>query len=85
MVTASPLTLSLDLTMEPSEHVIYEGVLNDIPVGELKSGASFDITIPLCFLAYGRFTIWATANTFRGKTRERVQGLAQLTAIVTEG
>ncbi|PBK78204.1 hypothetical protein ARMSODRAFT_947080 [Armillaria solidipes] len=82
---ASPLTLSLDLIMEPPEHVIYEGVLNDIPVGKLKSGASFDITIPLCFLAYGRFTIWATANTFRGKTRERVQGLAQLTAVVTEG
>ncbi|KAK0197056.1 TRAPP II complex [Armillaria mellea] len=82
---ASPLTLSLDLIMEPSEHVIYEGVLNDIPVGELKSGASFNITVPLCFLAYGRFTIWATADTFGGKTREKVQGLAQLTAIVAEG
>ncbi|KAK0459779.1 TRAPP II complex [Desarmillaria tabescens] len=81
----SPLTLSLDLVMEPSEHVIYEGVLNDIPVGQLEGGTSFDITIPLCFLAYGRFTIWAAANTFGGKARERVQGLAHLTAVLSEG
>lgn len=45
--------------MTPSEHLIYEGVLSHIPVGNLQPGQSLELETPLCFLSLGRFELRA--------------------------
>jgi hypothetical protein len=83
--TASPLVLTVDLNLEPAEHVIFEGIISNIPIGRLQSGESDEVETALCFLAYGRFEISAQAwvlgatqtDTYRG-------GNGHLTAVVRE-
>lgn len=72
----------MDLTMEPAEHVIFEGVLAGLSLGRLESGESREVETPLCFLAYGRFEVVADVRTFGIAQPHNKAGLGQLTAIV---
>lgn len=83
-MVASPLTLTVDLTMEPSEHVIYEGVLGDIPIGQLKSGASYEVETAISFLTYGRFDIGAEVRIAGVPRHERSAGKGELKAVIKE-
>lgn len=49
----------MNLSLSPSEHVLYEGVLSDIPVGRLDSGKEGEIEMGICFVSEGRFDIHA--------------------------
>lgn len=68
--------------MDPLEHVLYEGVLRDIPVGRLEEGETSDVSIPICFLSRGRFVLSATVRSSDTKTAE---GVKRLTALVDGG
>lgn len=72
----------MDLTLEPSEHVIYEGVLNDLPIGRLESGESREVENGVCFLAFGRFYISAHARIVGVPRADARAGSGRLTAIV---
>jgi hypothetical protein len=72
----------MDLVMEPSEHVVYEGVLADLAVGELNSGECREVETALCFLAHGRFEISAEVRAFQPSRVESRAGVGQLVAIV---
>lgn len=65
VLTARPLTLTLDVAMEPADHVIHSGILSDIPVGQLQSGESRELEVPVCFAAGGVFELEAHARLWQ--------------------
>ncbi|KAF9264661.1 hypothetical protein L218DRAFT_861806 [Marasmius fiardii PR-910] len=73
--------LTLDIQVEPAEHVIHDGVLSDIPVGKLGNKESREIDIAICFLSHGRFDINAVAKVI-GDHHEHEKGLTHLACIV---
>ena len=76
------LVFTMDLEMEPSEHVIHEDVVSDLVVGRLHSGDSREVETAICFLANGRFEISADVRVLEsGGARA---GTGHLTAIVEE-
>ncbi|KAI0054107.1 hypothetical protein FA95DRAFT_1591856 [Auriscalpium vulgare] len=79
-----PLLLSLDLTMEPSEHVIQEGFLSDIPLGRLDSGETQEIETPLCFVSCGRFEVGAEVRILGVRHEEGKVGMGVLRADVRD-
>ncbi|KAF9464726.1 TRAPP II complex [Collybia nuda] len=81
-LSPSSWIFTVDLAMEPLEHVVHEGVLIDLTVGELKSGQSREVEIALCFLACGRFEIFAEAKAFQPLRLDRKAGVGKLVAIV---
>lgn len=56
--------------MNPSEHMLYEGVLSDIPVGKLESGEERQVEIGICFISEGRFDLRAEARLIGCKVDE---------------
>lgn len=72
----------MDLEMEPSEHVIHEGVLSELAVGRLESGESREVETAVCFLAYGRFEISADVRAFDSPWGDTRAGLGHLVAVV---
>lgn len=67
---ANHLILALDLALDPFDHVLFEGGLSDIPVGHLKSGASTQVDIAICFVAVGKFEIGAEVRTLGPDVRD---------------
>ena len=60
-LSADPQILKMNLTLSPSEHVLYEGVQSDIPVGKLNSGEERQVELGICFVSEGRFDLRAEA------------------------
>ncbi|KAI0093921.1 TRAPP II complex [Irpex rosettiformis] len=60
-LSSKQFTLVLDMSISPSEHVLYEGVLSGIPIGRIEGRSSRKYEIPLTFVACGRFDVTATA------------------------
>jgi len=55
---------------EPERHVIYQGVLQGIPLGEIQSGETRELEMAICFVSCGSFELRAqveTLNTPRGE------------------
>lgn len=74
----------MDLEANPSEYIIYEGVLTDLPVGRLESGESREITTSVCFLASGHFEISALVRGFGGATADSRVARAHITAMLKD-
>ncbi|KAF5380960.1 hypothetical protein D9615_003973 [Tricholomella constricta] len=72
----------LDLEMEPSEHVVYEGILSELAIGRLESGESRQLDTAICFLAYGRFEISAEVRSFDSFRSDARAGIGRLIAVV---
>ncbi|KAA1471141.1 hypothetical protein DENSPDRAFT_775745 [Dentipellis sp. KUC8613] len=83
-LSLAPLVLTLDFGMEPSEYVIQEGILSDVPVGRLAQGESYETETPLCFVACGRFELTAEARVLGASGDDARVGFGQLHAIVEE-
>ena len=80
----SPLVLTADVLADPSDHVIQEGVLLDIPLGHLDSGESREIETALCFVSCGRFELTAEIRVMGLSRDEGKVGTGLLTAIVRD-
>ena len=48
-------TFSLNLLLDPIEHVLYEGLSSDIPIGRLRSRETVEFDTPVTFISCGRF------------------------------
>lgn len=83
-VTASSLILTTNLFCEPLKHVIFQGVLLDIPIGRLDSQESRDIEIPVCFVSCGRFDIRAEVQVFDASQGDRAAGAGRLVVIIRD-
>ncbi|KAJ7046805.1 TRAPP II complex [Mycena alexandri] len=70
---------TVDFDLQSSQHIIFEGLLRDVPIGRLESGESCEVETGLCFLAYGRFEISAEAKVV-GSSESK--GTGRLTAMV---
>jgi len=69
--------------MEPAEHIISEGILADMPIGQLGSGESGEVDIGLCFLSFGRFDIRVDVR-IPGSGHGSKAGTGWLSAIVVD-
>jgi trafficking protein particle complex subunit 9 len=78
----APLTLTLDFTVEPAEHIIVEGVLTDVSLGRLDSGEYREIETVLCVLCLGRFEICVTVRSLSDGSAGTVVGAGCLRAVV---
>ncbi|ETW85889.1 hypothetical protein HETIRDRAFT_42700 [Heterobasidion irregulare TC 32-1] len=83
-LSLSPLVLTVDVLADPSDHVIQEGVMLDIPLGNLDSGESREIETALCFVSCGRFEITAEVRVMGLSRDEGKVGTGLLTAIVRD-
>ncbi|KAK7467129.1 hypothetical protein VKT23_004188 [Stygiomarasmius scandens] len=81
-LSRTSLVYTVDIGIDPAEYVIYDGVLNDIPIGRLESNESRETEIALCFLSYGRFELVASARCIASSNMQG-QGIGRLSALVT--
>ncbi|KAJ7709879.1 TRAPP II complex [Mycena rosella] len=78
-LSLTSLVFTVDFDFQSSQHVIFEGLLRDVPIGRLESGESREVETGLCFLAYGRYEISAEAKVV-GFAESK--GTGRLTAMV---
>ncbi|KAJ7774579.1 TRAPP II complex [Mycena maculata] len=78
-LSLTSLVFTLGFDFQSSPHIIFEGLLRDVPVGRLESGESRVVDTGLCFLAYGRYEISAEAKVV-GSTESK--GAGRLVATV---
>jgi hypothetical protein len=83
-LSPSPLTLLVDLDIDPADQAIYEGVLSNIPLGYLEAGESRELEMTVGFLSQGRFEIRAEVRILGALRSERRAGVGQLKAVVRE-
>ncbi|KAI0062282.1 hypothetical protein BV25DRAFT_1945461 [Artomyces pyxidatus] len=83
-LSLGPLLLSLDLSMDPSDHVIQEGILSDIPLGRLGHGETQEVETPLCFVSCGRFEMHADVRILGTRHEEGKVGFGILKAVVDD-
>lgn len=83
-LSPSPLIFTVDLEVEPAEHVVHEGVLTDLAIGRLGGGESTDVETALCFITYGYFEILAQVSAFDASRIDSRAGLGRLIAIVED-
>lgn len=63
------MTLTVNILLDPAQHILYEGVLSDIPIGHLEVGESHEFELPVAFVSCGAFEIAAEANGPQGRSR----------------
>ncbi len=80
---ASPLTLTVDLSLEPAQYVLYEGVLSGIPVGHIEVEQTHEFELPMTFVSCGRFEILADVHVYGAPDRSKL-ARGQLRATVEE-
>lgn len=54
---ASEHAFTVNLTLDPVDHILFEGVTDDIPIGRLSGGKSYEFETPVTFVSCGRFEI----------------------------
>ncbi|KAG6814362.1 hypothetical protein H0H92_010948 [Tricholoma furcatifolium] len=87
ITNASPSSqvFTMDVEMNPAEHVVYEGILTELAVGRLESGESRTIDTAVCFLANGRFEMSVQVRNLDSPSDTGRAGIGRLTAIVRKG
>ena len=83
-LTVQPLVLIAGTAVDPSDHVIQEGVPSDVPIGRLETGRVHEFETPLCFVACGQFRIQVDARAVDGAARDAKVGTATLKVVVSE-
>ncbi|KIL69772.1 hypothetical protein M378DRAFT_190156 [Amanita muscaria Koide BX008] len=74
----------MNLRLEPSEHVIYDGISQKIPVGRLEPGESREIDTTVCFLAHGYYEVSAEVRLAKGDQTE-LAGMGFLNVNLSQG
>lgn len=77
----SDLTLALSITIEPSDFVVFDGVLRNIPFGRISAGKSLDFQIPIMFVAQGQFKFSSQIYAIEVGKEARREGAGSLTVI----
>ena len=82
--SASKMTVTVNVTMDPMQHILFEGILTDIPIGHLDPGQSKTFEFPISFVSCGRFDIAADAMSFDNTLSRTKLAHGRLRAIVQE-
>ncbi|KAG6900876.1 hypothetical protein C0993_009994 [Termitomyces sp. T159_Od127] len=84
--SSSSQVFIMDMDLEPSDHVVFEGVLSELAVGRLESGETREIDTAICFLSKGRFEISAEVRSYEIPWSDTSRaGIGHLIAIVRSG
>ncbi|OSC99049.1 hypothetical protein PYCCODRAFT_1454002 [Trametes coccinea BRFM310] len=83
-LSPSELILTLNLTLEPSDHVVYQGELLDIPVGRLAQGESHEVETPVAFVACGRFDFSAEVRAVARPRESSLVGHGKMRIAVSD-
>lgn len=59
LYSASPQIFTVELSVDPFNYVIHEGVLTGIPIGRLGSRESYEFDTPVVFTSSGIFNLSA--------------------------
>lgn len=76
------LVATLDIALEPAQHIVFEGVSSNIPLTKLAEGESYEVEVPITFVSLGHFDL--SAQVRRLGHAVGVVGRGQLSAIVQE-
>ena len=76
------LVLTASISVAPVEHILCEGALTDIPVGQVKAGSDGLIQVSVCFIAVGTFTVQTVSRSVDG--RGRIVGQSEIEVYVRE-
>ena len=79
-----PLVLTLDLSAEPADYIIYEGTLAEVPVGRLAPGESRVVEMPLSFVSCGHFQLGVEVRELGARPDEGRVGFGMLKAVIEE-
>ena len=79
-----PVVFTLDVELDPSESIVFEGILNDIPLGRLEANEVRDFSLGICFLSSGRFELSAQARPFGIPHLEARAARASLVAAIVD-
>jgi len=80
---ASPanLILTASMSFEPEKHVIYQGILQGIPLGDIHSGETRELEVGICFVSRGRFELRAQVEIL-GAPHGELAGSGHVTVLV---
>jgi hypothetical protein len=81
--TAANLIFTASMIFEPEKHVIYQGVLQGIPLGEVQNGETRELEMPICFVSCGRFELRAQVETLNAP-RGELAGSGHITVLVED-
>lgn len=81
--TATNLVFTASMSFEPEKHVIYQGVLQGIPLGEAHSGETKELEMAICFVSCGRFELRAQIEIL-GAPRGELAGSGHITVLVED-
>lgn len=56
-VSSTSLIFTASMFFEPEKYVIYQGILQGIPLGEVESGETRELEMAICFVSCGRFEL----------------------------
>ncbi|EGN95949.1 hypothetical protein SERLA73DRAFT_111910 [Serpula lacrymans var. lacrymans S7.3] len=83
-LASTSFTITINLHMDPHEHILFEGVLCDILLGKIESGECKTMEMPICFLCHGRFEICAEARILSVADASGRAGAGRIRAVVSE-
>ena len=81
--TAVNLIFTTSVFFEPEKHVIYQGVSQGIPLGEVQSGGSRELEVAICFVSCGRFELRAQVEVLNAP-RGELAGSGHVTVLVED-
>lgn len=81
-LSASELVLTLTLSLEPAQHVLFQGTIRDVPIGRLAPGESQVADTPVVFVSGGRFDCSAEVHALGLAAPLSQVGRGQLRAVV---
>jgi len=81
--TAASLVLTASMSFEPEKHVIYQGVTQGIPLGEVQSGETRELGMAICFVSCGRFELRAQVEIL-DVPRGELAGSGHITVLVED-
>lgn len=81
-LSASELVLTLTLSLEPAQHVLFQGTIRDVPIGRLAPGESQVADTPVVFVSGGRFDCSAEVHALGLAAPSSQVGRGQLRAVV---
>ncbi|KAH9926207.1 TRAPP II complex [Fomitopsis serialis] len=81
-LSPAELVLVANLSLEPAQHTIYQGVLTDIPMGRLAPGESYETELPVAFLSRGRFDVLTEIRALNVSDSSSPIGRGDLRAVV---
>ncbi|KAI0780823.1 TRAPP II complex [Trametes elegans] len=83
-LSPSELILTVNLTLEPSDHVVYQGELVDIPIGRIAKGESYEVETPVAFVSCGRFDFSAEVCALGRPRDSSLVGYGKMRIAVTD-